>query len=113
MSDTDQLVAEINSLKQRVQMLENRTKKEMVPAIQDKLPKKTYAGLVGGIQLLIDKGYFDELRQPSSVVKELSKEGYFHSLQSVDKTIRIGFLKNKKLLTRIKQNSKWVYAIRK
>lgn len=74
---------------------------------------KKYKGLNGGILLLIDKSYFGSLRSPSEVQKELASNAYYYSINSVDKALRVDFVSNKKLLSRIKENGAWKYAIRK
>lgn len=75
------------------------------------LKEKKYSGLRGGIEYLIDNDFFQNLRSSKETHAELKKENYFHSLESVDKRLR--FLVSKKLLTRVKDDNIWKYAIRK
>ncbi|MEX0657412.1 MAG: hypothetical protein WD154_07715 [Nitrosopumilaceae archaeon] len=74
---------------------------------------KQYKGTVGGIQYLIDHGFFEKPKSMREIFDELKKEGYFYPLQSIDAAIRKDFLIKKKLLNRIKEGNIWLYAIRK
>ncbi len=79
-----------------------------------KLPKektKNFTGLKGGIKFQIDEGFLKELRTAKEVHFELKKESYFHSIESVDRRLR--FLVTKKILTRIKEDKIWKYAVRR
>ncbi|WP_016939599.1 hypothetical protein [Nitrosopumilus sp. SJ] len=83
--------------------------------VSKKNPKKQsfndYSGLKGGINFLIDHNFFDQLKSSKDVNEELKKENYFHTIQSVDKRLR--FLVSSKILTRIRDEGKWKYALRK
>lgn len=74
---------------------------------------KKYKGLVGGINFLIDNGFFNKLRTANEVHAELKKEGYYHRLQAVDTTLRRDFVGKKKILARDQENGVWKYALRK
>lgn len=88
--------------------LANKTSK----STEIKIPEeKSYSGLKGGIEFLIDKKSLNELKTAKEVLEELKKENYFHSKESVDKRLR--FLVTKKVLTRIKENKVWKYGVRK
>jgi len=73
--------------------------------------EKSYSGLKGGVEFLINDGFFQNLRSTKETHIELKKENYFHSKESVDKRLR--FLVTKKTLTRIKEDKIWKYAVRR
>lgn len=70
-------------------------------------------GLSDGIRLLIKNGFFNEPKPMAKIKEELEKEGYFYRGEAIDKLVRHDFMKKKKILTRIKKNTKWHYVIRK
>ncbi len=72
---------------------------------------KSYKGLVGGISFLIDNNFFDKPRSVNEVQSELIREGYHYSNKSTDKILRD--FQAKKILTRVDENKKWKYVIRK
>jgi len=49
----------------------------------------------------------------NEAIEELKREGYHYSKISVDKLLRINFMKNNRILTRIKEEKIWKYVIRK
>jgi len=75
--------------------------------------KKSFAGLVGGIDLLIENEFFNKPKLVTEVQDELRKESYFHTLQATDTALRRSYVKTKKILTRIKIDGVWQYVIRK
>lgn len=80
--------------------------------IQKKEPKK-YTGLIGGIQLLIDNGFFKKPVLVTEVNEELRREGYFYTVQAVDTILRRDMVKRKKILTRAQIDGVWQYVLRK
>jgi len=76
-------------------------------------PSSEYKGLVGGINFLIDNGFFKKLRTKNEVYQELRKEGYYHRSQAVDTILRRDFVGKKKILTRDQQDGIWKYILRK
>jgi hypothetical protein len=72
-----------------------------------------YEGLVGGITMLIEHGFFESPKTANEVYVELKKETYYYSLKSVDGTLRNNFVAKRKTLTRIKEVSVWKYVLRK
>jgi hypothetical protein len=78
----------------------------------DKASNK-YEGLTGGIQLVVDNGFFKKPVLVTEVHEELKREGYFHSIQAVDTIIRRSFVKKKKILNRVKIDGVWQYVLRK
>lgn len=75
--------------------------------------KKGYKGLAGGIRLIINEGFLDHPKSVNEVYQELRRQGYHYPQKSVTKLLSINFMKNSRILTRIKENKKWKYVIRK
>ena len=76
-------------------------------------PQSKYKGLTGGINLLIDNGFFKKPVLVTEVQDELKKEGYFYSLQATDTILRRNMVTRTKILTRMKIDGVWQYAVRK
>ena len=74
---------------------------------------KQYKGLVGGIRLLKDNGFFNQPKNVDEVKSELEKEGYYYTFEGVASTLSERFLKGERVLTRHKENDKWRYVVRK
>ncbi len=72
-----------------------------------------YMGLIGGLNLLIENGFFKKPKLVTEVQDELQKEGYYHSIQSTDTRLRRDMVNRKKILTRIQVDGIWQYVIRK
>jgi len=75
--------------------------------------KSSYKGLSGGIRFLIGGGFFNTPKSSNETYSELKKEGYYHSIQTVDSTLRKIFVANKKTLTRLQEQNVWKYVLRK
>jgi len=106
-----------NSNSKKIKELEHRISK-LEKAVFDRkkhVKKNTtnYEGLVGGIQLLIDKGFFKKPVLVTAVHDALQKEGYFRPIQSTDTILRRDMVQRKKILTRIKVGGVWQYVIKK
>lgn len=103
--------SEINA---RFERIEKRLDKiEHMPTSNEK--KKagiTYKGLVGGINFLMNNNFFNEPHAVNEIVDELKKEGYHYPSASIDKILR-DFVQKKKILTRINDDGKWKYVLRK
>ena len=104
----------IKELEERVSKLEKAVfvKKPVKTEKSIKSPNK-YQGLAGGLQLLIDNGFFNKPVLVTEVQDELQKEGYFRPIQSTDAALRKDMVLRKKTLTRIKVDGVWQYVIRK
>ena len=76
-------------------------------------PKKKDVGTAGGIELLIDQGFFEKPKSMKAILDELKKEGYFYPVTSIDASVRKNFFAKKKILTRIKEGKVWLYVTRK
>lgn len=72
-----------------------------------------YKGLSGGIQLIIDNGFFKKQREVKEVISELKREGYHYSNESIAKILSRDFAHTKRILTRVKSGRNYKYAIRK
>ena len=102
--------SKIKELEKRITRLEKivlGTKK------QNTSSKISHKGLVGGITLLIENGFFKKPKLVTEVQDELQKEGYFRPIQSTDTILRRDMVNRKKMLTRIKINGVWQYVLRK
>lgn len=100
--------------KQRLESLENR-----VAILEGARPKgsktsnKNYKGLAGGIRFLIDKNFFTEPKTTKEIMIELKREGYHYTISGVASTLSETFMKNQKILNRIKDKSSFKYVLRK
>lgn len=75
--------------------------------------KKSYSGLTGGIKLLINENFLGTPKSVKEIFDELKRQGYHYPKKSVFKLLSIDFMKNKRIITRIRENNKWMYVIRK
>ena len=99
------------TLEERVSDLEKAvfgSKKPIIKKTDDK-----YTGLIGGLTLLLENGFFKKLVLVTEVQDELKKEGYFYPIQATDTLLRRSMVKRRKLLTRVKVDGVWQYVIRK
>jgi hypothetical protein len=87
--------------------------KGKIEATPQPTKSNNYKGLVGGITLLIDNGFFISPKTANEVHAELKKETYYYSIQSVDSSLRKDFVSRKKILTRIQEGKVWKYVLRK
>ena len=78
---------------------------------QDKI--KEFKGLVGGINFILENGFLRNLKSVDEIWNELKKEGYNYPKTSVTKILNVNLVNKKKILSRIKENNIWKYAIRK
>lgn len=71
-----------------------------------------YAGCMGGIIYLKDRGFFSAPRGGKEVISELSKEGWHYSSALV--SMNLLNLTRQRTLTRIQDGKKgWLYVVRK
>jgi hypothetical protein len=75
--------------------------------------KQEFKGLSGGIQLLISKGCVDTPKSVREIQDELKKEGYHYSFESITKLLSVDFMAKRKILTRVREDNVWKYAVRK
>ena len=109
MSTTDS--KKIKKLENRVSKLEKAVFGIVNSSVKSNVNQ--YKGLVGGINLLIENGFFKKPVMVTEVQDELQKEGYYHSIQSTDTRLRRDMVNRKKILTRLKVDGIWQYVIRK
>jgi hypothetical protein len=102
---TMEIEKEIEDLKNRVSKIE---KEVFIKKVNIKA-KKT--GLPAGINLLIERGFFNNPKSVSQTEDELEKEGYFCMRETLDRTLRRDFMKAKRVLTRVKKNNLWHYVL--
>jgi len=74
---------------------------------------KNYSGLSGGIELLIDDGFFDTPKSTREIQGELKREGYHYSFTSVSKMLSIDFIQKRRVLRGLKEGGIWRYVLRK
>lgn len=98
----------ISNLEKRVDKLEKGGK-----TLKAKSVSTDYAGLTGGIHLLIKNKFFSSPKMLNEVIAELKREGYHYGLGPVAKALSVYFMKKKKLLTRFKEGKNYKYVIRK
>lgn len=101
----------INELEERILKLEKvvfGTHKKSI-----KITSSEYKGLIGGITLLLENGFFKKPVLVTEVQDELKKEGYYYSIQATDTTLRRDMVNRKKILSRLKVDGVWQYVIRK
>lgn len=108
MKDTDS--EKIKKLEERISKLEKAIFGSQSKSIKN---NNHYKGQTGGINLLIDNGFFDKPKLVTEVQDELRKEGYYHSIQSTDTVLRRDMVNRKKILTRLKVDGIWQYVRRK
>ena len=76
-------------------------------------PNKKYSGAKGGILLLIDKNFFENIRRTASQVRTaMTEQGYNYSIQVVQTTLNRLSSRNGPL-TAMKEGKIKVYARRK
>lgn len=102
----EELIEKISNLEKRLSKIEGE------PTIIKK-SKGGFQGLSGGIRLLLKNGFLNEPKSVKEIYEELAREGYHYPKRSVDKLLRVNFMKKQKLLTRIKKGKVWEYVIRK
>ncbi len=72
-----------------------------------------YSGVSKHIYAIMQEGFFDQPRPLKETRAELERKGCFYDIRLIDNSLRKVFMKNNKLLTRVKNGSRWAYVIRK
>lgn len=75
--------------------------------------KKDFSGLAGGIRFLIKNSFLNSPNSVSEIYDELKRENYHYSKKAVEKLLSVNFMKSQRILTRVKEDKKWKYVIRK
>jgi len=98
-------------IEKRLEALEGR---KFVQKLEDNIPKKgDFSGLSGGIRMLVSNDFLNSPKNFKEIKEELKREGYHYSDAGIMSTLAETFVKNKKILTRIKEDKMWKYVIRK
>jgi len=98
-------------IENRLDRIENKKSEEK--GIEKETEKNNYSGLAGGIRLLIKNGFLVSPKEVKEIKEELKREGYHYTDAGITSTLTETFVKNKKILTRINENKRWRYVIRK
>ncbi|PIN88136.1 hypothetical protein COV12_00120 [Candidatus Woesearchaeota archaeon CG10_big_fil_rev_8_21_14_0_10_32_24] len=111
----EQIKQEFEKIWDKIKELENKIfqKKEITTKERKPYSKKDYKGLAGGIRLIITEGFLNSPRSVNEIFNELKRQGYHYPQKSVSKLLSINFMKNTRILTRVKENKKWKYVLRK
>ena len=112
--DEQEIRARVEAIEKRLEAVEGR----LGPIKNIKLERKEefkedFSGLAGGIRLLIKSSFLNSPKGFKEIKEELKREGYHYSDAGIISTLTETFIKNKKTLTRIKENKLWKYVIRK
>jgi hypothetical protein len=73
----------------------------------------SFSGPSKNIYDLMQDDFFNQPKLLSEVKSELEKNGCFYDIRRIDQSLRKVFVKNNKLLTRIKSGSRWAYVIKR
>lgn len=95
---------------------ENRLKKIEEKIFGEKRKPKfsdDFEGLNGGINLLIKNDFLNSPKSLQEINSELKKEGYYYGLAAIAKALSVYFMKEKRILTRVKDGKIWKYVVRK
>lgn len=106
MSDSEKL----KELEKRISHLESIVLRKKPGKVVE---TQKYSGLVGGIQLLIDNSFFDTTRNVPEIVAELKRETYNYPIESIRTSLSRNFTKKQRILTRIQEDKKYKYVLRK
>ncbi len=75
--------------------------------------RKSYSGASGGISLLLDEKFLDSPKSVKEIETEMIRQGYHYPQSTISKLLAVNFMRNSKKITRIKEDKKWKYVIRK
>jgi hypothetical protein len=100
----------IDKLEERIAILEDAGN---IEKNEEQAKTSNYKGLAGGLRMLMDNKFFDQPKTMEEIVKELNREGYYNTYAGVASTLYMTFVRNQKVLNRIKQEGKWAYARRR
>ncbi len=103
----------IEGLDRRLREVEKKLDGRTAKATNEGEGEKNYSGLKGGITLLMDDHFFDTPKSLDETIKQLAVKGYHHQNGAVQAALARDFMKKKRMLTRIMEESKYKYVIRK
>jgi len=99
----------LSNLESRVSSLE-----KLMPTIKEtRVVTKEFKGLSGGINKLIDEGFFSRPKSLSQILDEMRRQNYYYSAPAVNTALTRDFMKRKGLLTRLGKRGEWKYVLRK
>lgn len=103
----------ISKIKKRLEKIEKVLFSDK-PQVSGKMTKqKKYSGLVGGLEYLIDNGFFSKPKLLKEIVGGLKVQNYHYSMASISKILARDFVNKKRILNRIKEGKNYMYVIRK
>jgi predicted nucleic acid-binding protein len=109
-----ELNKKILDIEKRVIALEKATKDQQLAITEKKASNQTnLSGLQGGIRFLISKNFLSTPKTVNEILDELKREGYHYPRNSVNKIVSINLMQKQKILTRVKEDNVWKYALRK
>jgi len=74
---------------------------------------QNYSGPSGGIQLLIENEFFVQPKNFSDIVDALKDNNYHYPRSTINAVLVTVFIKNRKILNRMKEQGAWKYVLRK
>lgn len=77
------------------------------------IKNNNYTGLTGGIQFLIDDGFFNNLQSVKATQIKLKTENYHYEAATITQILTKTFANKRKVLKRIKDGGIWKFVIRK
>jgi hypothetical protein len=89
-----------------------KRKEGLAPSAPQSADLDDFSGAIGGIRLLVSKGFFKQRRSMGEVIQALSDEGYLYSKQAFQIAVT-RLSKTGGPLTAVKQGKKKTYADRK
>jgi len=112
MEEIEELKKTIQEHEDRISKLEKQLSSKSTTSKKTQTTRSDYKGTSGGVQFLIDNGFFNNPKSSQIVHEEMKREGYHKPIKNIDATLRLVFVK-KKILERIKEGKIWNYVIRK
>jgi len=105
-----EIISRFESIEKRLDKLEG---KPITSAEVKQGKKEDFSGLAGGIRLLIKNGFLNTPKDTKEIKTELKRESYHYTDAGISSTLTETFVKNKRVLNRIKEYKKWKYVVRK
>jgi len=103
----------IEGLDRRLQEVEKKLARKPTATVAEQGGQKSYSGLKGGVTLLMDERFFDVPKSLDETMKQLAVKGYHHQNGAVQAALARDFMKKRRMLTRIKEDDKYKYVVRK
>lgn len=103
------IIERLDDLEARVSSLENYVK----PLMRKPAAPRKFEGLSGGINKLIDEGFFDAPRSLKEVIEEMRRLGYYYAVPAISTALSRDFMQRKGILTRTGKRGNWKYVLKK